>query len=47
MCTDAALKEGIASFYDESSGIWEAVWGEHKTLQQRDQRFLSTRHNQG
>jgi len=29
MRTDAALKEGIASFYDESSGIWEAVWGEH------------------
>lgn len=23
------LKSGIASFYDQSSGIWERVWGEH------------------
>jgi hypothetical protein len=23
------LKEGIAAFYDESSGLWENVWGEH------------------
>jgi tocopherol O-methyltransferase len=23
------LKEGIANFYDESSGLWEEVWGEH------------------
>ena len=23
------LNEGIASFYDESSGLWEDVWGEH------------------
>ena len=23
------LKEGIAGFYDESSGVWEKVWGEH------------------
>lgn len=29
MRTEAALKEGIAAFYDESSGIWEEVWGEH------------------
>ena len=21
--------EGIAAFYDESSGLWEDVWGEH------------------
>ena len=24
-----SLNEGIASFYDESSGLWEAQWGEH------------------
>ena len=24
-----ALNEGIADFYDESSGIWEDMWGEH------------------
>jgi hypothetical protein len=23
------LRDGIASFYDESSAIWEDVWGEH------------------
>ncbi|KAM7463539.1 hypothetical protein LguiA_031660 [Lonicera macranthoides] len=23
------LKKGIAEFYDESSGIWEDIWGEH------------------
>lgn len=23
------LKKGIANFYDESSGLWESVWGEH------------------
>eukprot|EP00798_Chlamydomonas_sp_ICE-L_P008462 gene8462-4905_t len=23
------LKKGIASFYDESSGLWENMWGEH------------------
>ncbi|KAL4425042.1 hypothetical protein ABPG77_001820 [Micractinium sp. CCAP 211/92] len=23
------LKEGIASFYDESSQLWESMWGEH------------------
>lgn len=23
------LKKGIAEFYDESSGIWEDVWGDH------------------
>ena len=27
--SDAALKEGIAAFYDASSGVWEEVWGEH------------------
>lgn len=25
----ADLKQGIASFYDESSGLWEEMWGEH------------------
>ena len=25
----AALKQGIASFYDESSNLWESIWGEH------------------
>ena len=24
-----ALNEGIASFYDESSGLWESMWGDH------------------
>ncbi|PKI38988.1 hypothetical protein CRG98_040621 [Punica granatum] len=23
------LKKGIAEFYDESSGIWEDIWGDH------------------
>ncbi|KAK6936500.1 Methyltransferase type 11 [Dillenia turbinata] len=23
------LKKGIAEFYDESSGVWEDIWGEH------------------
>ena len=23
------LKEGIANFYDESSNVWEVIWGEH------------------
>lgn len=23
------LKKGIAELYDESSGIWENIWGEH------------------
>ncbi|XP_076957402.1 gamma-tocopherol methyltransferase, chloroplastic-like [Bidens hawaiensis] len=23
------LKKGIAEFYDESSGVWENIWGEH------------------
>lgn len=23
------LQKGIAEFYDESSGIWEEMWGEH------------------
>ncbi|XVF42862.1 hypothetical protein PTKIN_Ptkin01aG0399900 [Pterospermum kingtungense] len=24
-----ALKDGIAEFYDESSGLWEDIWGDH------------------
>ncbi|KAJ1493728.1 S-adenosyl-L-methionine-dependent methyltransferase [Baffinella frigidus] len=27
--TSKALKEGIANFYDQSSPLWEEVWGEH------------------
>mmetsp|Transcript_25030 Transcript_25030/g.39585 ORF Transcript_25030/g.39585 Transcript_25030/m.39585 type:complete len:358 (+) Transcript_25030:71-1144(+) len=27
--TDKELKDGIAGFYDASSGVWEDVWGEH------------------
>ncbi|CAM9525330.1 unnamed protein product [Ectocarpus fasciculatus] len=27
--SDDELKEGIANFYDKSSGIWEDMWGEH------------------
>ena len=27
--SDDELKKGIAKFYDESSGIWLDVWGEH------------------
>lgn len=23
------LKQGIATFYDESSGLWEDMWGDH------------------
>lgn len=23
------LRKGIAEFYDESSGLWENIWGEH------------------
>ncbi|XVE90386.1 hypothetical protein DITRI_Ditri20bG0073500 [Diplodiscus trichospermus] len=23
------LQDGIAKFYDESSGLWEAIWGDH------------------
>lgn len=23
------LQKGIAEFYDESSGIWEEIWGDH------------------
>lgn len=23
------LKRGIAEFYDQSSGIWEDIWGDH------------------
>lgn len=23
------LKQGIATLYDESSGLWEDMWGEH------------------
>ncbi|XP_052196881.1 LOW QUALITY PROTEIN: probable tocopherol O-methyltransferase, chloroplastic [Diospyros lotus] len=26
---DKRLKEQIAEFYDESSGIWEEIWGDH------------------
>ncbi|XP_072956285.1 probable tocopherol O-methyltransferase, chloroplastic isoform X1 [Typha angustifolia] len=26
---DDGLRKGIAEFYDESSGVWEGVWGEH------------------
>lgn len=26
---DGGLKKGIAEFYDESSGIWEDIWGDH------------------
>lgn len=25
----SALNKGIAGFYDESSGLWERMWGEH------------------
>ncbi|XP_015878384.3 tocopherol O-methyltransferase, chloroplastic [Ziziphus jujuba] len=27
--TDEELQKGIANFYDESSGIWEDIWGDH------------------
>lgn len=27
--TEPELYEGIAGFYDESSGVWEDIWGEH------------------
>ena len=25
----STLNQGIANFYDESSGLWESMWGEH------------------
>ncbi|EOY10208.1 hypothetical protein QUC31_010138 [Theobroma cacao] len=25
----SALRDGIAEFYDESSGLWEDIWGDH------------------
>ena len=25
----STLNEGIATFYDESSELWESMWGEH------------------
>lgn len=27
--TNPELYDGIANFYDESSGVWEDIWGEH------------------
>eukprot|EP00960_Hanusia_phi_P026304 746187-Hanusia_phi.AAC.1 len=27
--SDSELKSGIANFYDQSSPLWEEVWGEH------------------
>lgn len=27
--TEPELYDGIANFYDESSGVWEDIWGEH------------------
>eukprot|EP00903_Cladosiphon_okamuranus_P010271 g9725.t1 len=27
--SDKDLKNGIANFYDKSSGVWEDIWGEH------------------
>ena len=27
--TPPGLKEGIAGLYDESSGLWENIWGDH------------------
>ena len=24
-----ALNDGIAAFYDDSSGLWESMWGDH------------------
>lgn len=29
MLQTKTLNEGIAKFYDESSGLWESMWGEH------------------
>lgn len=25
----ALLQKGIADFYDQSSGLWEDIWGDH------------------
>jgi tocopherol O-methyltransferase len=27
--SDEGLKKGIAEFYNESSGVWESIWGDH------------------
>ncbi|KAL5724649.1 tocopherol C-methyltransferase [Ranunculus cassubicifolius] len=29
MATGGVLQKGIAEFYDESSGLWENIWGDH------------------
>ncbi|KAJ0970920.1 hypothetical protein J5N97_018879 [Dioscorea zingiberensis] len=29
MAAEEGLRKGIAEFYDESSGLWESIWGEH------------------
>ncbi|KAA8533441.1 hypothetical protein F0562_031125 [Nyssa sinensis] len=29
VCTDDKLQQGIAEFYDASSGVWEDIWGDH------------------
>ncbi|KAG0457603.1 hypothetical protein HPP92_022462 [Vanilla planifolia] len=29
VAASGALNEGIAKFYDESSGLWESIWGDH------------------
>jgi len=26
---EGKLQKGIAEFYDESSGLWENIWGDH------------------
>ncbi|KAL4378691.1 hypothetical protein GQ457_02G028550 [Hibiscus cannabinus] len=29
MSSEGVLKDGIAEFYDQSSGLWEDIWGDH------------------
>ncbi|KAK8593864.1 hypothetical protein V6N13_042580 [Hibiscus sabdariffa] len=29
MSSDRVLQDGIAEFYDQSSGLWEDIWGDH------------------
>lgn len=36
------LKQGIAGFYNESSGLWERMWGEHMHHGMQQKWSLST-----
>jgi hypothetical protein len=35
------LNTGIATFYDESSGLWEEMWGEWRSCISQADRLMS------